>query len=299
MRALPRLIFAIGLAAVALLPTVALATPSPSPSLDGVLAAPPTSDYVELASTTPGIFEGSFDAHGYVTLNGTPEPTSDQKTLENDGFLSGYGRTWVQRATNHVLVEAVLAFNGGDGADKWLRQSEVADKALPSYKSSLTVDGISSYYGEHLYDSSQNVYSDGFAMVKGNDGFIVVFASHKDDLGTVAPTQTKKVYDAAPDVTIPRSDWPSTPTASFAYNFGFLLGPLVLVALILGVIGFFVARSRRGRVAMVSAVQMSPDGGYWWDGQSWRDAQREAPPYAQRSADGAYWWDGARWRPMP
>jgi hypothetical protein len=44
---------------------------------------------------------------------------------------------------------------------------------------------------------------------------------------------------------------------------------------------------------------MSPDGAFWWDGQTWRDAQHEVPPAAQRSADGAFWWDGQKWRAVP
>jgi len=44
---------------------------------------------------------------------------------------------------------------------------------------------------------------------------------------------------------------------------------------------------------------MSPDGNYWWDGQTWRDASREAPPAALRSLDGYYWWDGRTWRTVP
>jgi hypothetical protein len=48
-----------------------------------------------------------------------------------------------------------------------------------------------------------------------------------------------------------------------------------------------------------ASLQMSPDGNYWWDGQTWRDAAHEAPPWAQRSSDGIYWWDGSNWRPVP
>jgi len=47
------------------------------------------------------------------------------------------------------------------------------------------------------------------------------------------------------------------------------------------------------------AIQLSEDGNYWWDGQTWRDSSREVPPTAQRSFDGVTWWDGRSWRPVP
>ena len=303
-----RLLCAAAVVFAALQPLGAASSPSPSPSLDGVLAAPPASDFVELSATTPGIFEGSFDAKGYVTINGTRDPTNDQRTLEHDGFVSGYGRTWVQRVTSHVLEEAVLAFNGADGAAKWMRQAEVADKALGSYKSSLSVDGVAAYYGLHLFDSASSTYSDGFVVLKGNDAFLVVFASPKDDLGTAASTQAKKQYDAAPDVTIPRSDWPQTASASSpAFLIGSLAGVILVVALIVGLVVFVIGRSRRRpqlaaaipvAAAPPPAVQMSEDGHFWWDGQTWRDAANEIPPAAQRSSDGHFWWDGKTWRPV-
>ena len=41
---------------------------------------------------------------------------------------------------------------------------------------------------------------------------------------------------------------------------------------------------------MNTGPQMSQDGGFWWDGQAWRDATREVPPDALRSADGNWVW---------
>jgi hypothetical protein len=48
-----------------------------------------------------------------------------------------------------------------------------------------------------------------------------------------------------------------------------------------------------------TAIQLSPDGNYWWDGTRWKDSNREAPPWAQRSSDRTFWWDGRHWRPVP
>jgi hypothetical protein len=159
--------------------------------------------------------------------------------------------------------------------------------------------------------------SDGFVLVKGNDAFLVLFASSKNDLGAVPSTQAKKQYDAAPAVTIPQSEWPESKVANLASDAGTLAGHVVFAVLILGVIGaivFFIARSRRhpalqavpvqGGLAVagpppVAAVQMSEDRRSWWDGTSWRDAEHEIPPAAQRSGDGKFWWDGEKWRAVP
>ena len=312
-----RLTRAVVIAFAALQPMAAMASPTPSPALDGLLAAPPASTFSELPATTAGILEGAFDAKTYVTVNGTPDPANDQKALENDGFLSGFGRTWVQRSTGHVFVEAVLAFNGGAGATTWMRQNETADKNQSAYKNSLAVNGVPDYYGAHSYDAAAGAYSDGFVVVKGNDAFLVIFASRKDDLGNVASTQAKKQYDAAPDVTVPRSQWPqpAVDTNSLAYKLGRLLPSLIFLVLLVLVAAFIfrlVQRSRRTAIqatpiyggppvaaaAPVAAVQMSDDRHFWWDGANWRDAEHEVPPVAQRSGDGNFWWDGFNWRPV-
>ena len=60
---------AAAIATLALTPLSAdAATPSPSPSLDKVLAPPPSSDFAEL---TTGVLHGQFDAHDWATTNST------------------------------------------------------------------------------------------------------------------------------------------------------------------------------------------------------------------------------------
>jgi hypothetical protein len=314
MGAVGRLLCLIGVCMLALAPATYLAAPTPSPSLDGVLAAPPAS-FTELPSTTAGILSGPFDAKTYVAISGTPDPANDQKVMEHDGFLSGFGKTWILKSKRHVFVEAVLAFTGGNGATSWMHQAETADKGLPSYKSALTVSGVAGYYGAHLFDATTGLYSDGFVVVKGNDAFLMVFASPVDDLGDTATTQAKKQFDGAPDATIPKSEWPES-KAGFLSDPGSLAGHVlfgVLVAVGIGALIFVIARSRRrptlqpvpiqgsfpAAVAVPpSAVQMSDDRRSWWDGATWRDAEHEVPPGAQRSTDGQFWWDGQAWRPI-
>ncbi|TMD15866.1 MAG: hypothetical protein E6I96_06120 [Chloroflexi bacterium] len=79
---------------------------------------------------------------------------------------------------------------------------------------------------------------------------------------------------------------------------------VLVVGILAMVLATILLARRRPRTAAVSAatagaLQMSDDGRYWWDGQSWRDASREVPPGAMRSTDGYYWWDSRTWRPVP
>jgi hypothetical protein len=285
----------------------ALATPSPSPPLEGVLAPPPASDYIEATPGGAGLLEGPFNSRDWSLLaaSGT-EATRTQQTLDRDGFVAGYGRTWVQRGTRHVLIEGVFAFSGGRGAKSYFSQSQLADKALPSYKGPLTVEGIPTYYGEQLYDAAQGLYTHAFAVVKGNDLFLTAVASLKDDLGNSGATQTKKQYDLAPPFTIPPAQWPSEGTTA-ANDIGRVAAGVLIGVLVLGVIGVivgFVIRSRQRPSMLIAGaspavtVTLSPDGKYWWDGVAWKDTEQEVPPAAQRSGDGQSWWDGRAWRPI-
>lgn len=301
-------------ATVALQAATALAAPTPSPALSGILAPPPKTNYVEGSTTNSTLLEGQFDAKTFVTKTRAANADAVQQTLTRDGFVDGYWRTWIQSGTQHVLIEVAIAFGGGEGAKQWLGAAEIAAKGDASYKKALSVIGIDNYYGAHYVYAINSSVGEEFAFVKGNDYFDLVFVSPRDDLGASAATQATAQYSSAPDATIPKSQWPETtasnqtPIASIAFGPEKIFFFLLVAAVIVGVVMFFVTRSRR-RPALVAAVpgampgampvtavQMSPDGGYWWDGQTWRDAQRETPPNAQRSADGAFWWDGQKWR---
>ena len=290
--------------AVALTPLTAAATTRPNPSLDTVLAAPPQPDFTEL-TTSP--LHGSFTAHDWASLSGSSSDAQQtEATLNRDGFVEGFGMTWRQATSGHTLLEAVMAFSGGRGAQSALNGMEASDKADASYTKADRASGISFYYGAHFVDASNQVIEDFFAFVKGNDIFGIAFVSNKDDVLDDATRQIESQYSRAPGLTIPMSEWPenANPTASFpiAY-FGAGLG---FVIVIVGLIAFFLLRRRPSPTPSIYAsfapalsLQMSEDGHYWWDGMAWRDAAQEVPPQAQRSSDGAYWWDGASWRPVP
>ena len=279
----------------ALAPATALATPSPSPGLETVLAAPP-SGYAELTSSP---FHGLFTAHDYAQALGSGDAGQIEKTLNHDGFVSGFGKTWVHQASGHALLEAVLAFTGAKGAKEWLLQAEAGDKKDPSYTHADSISGISPYYGVHFKSTDSTGEGDAFSFVKGNDVFLVDAVSTKDDVLDLATTQTQAQYNSAPKETIPSGQWPENASSagrSIANYVGYFTIPVLIAVLALA--GFFIVRSRRRApsVAVVDSgggmVQMSNDGHYWWDGQTWRDAAREVPPTAQRSSDGALWWDG-------
>jgi hypothetical protein len=193
-----------------------------------------------------------------------------------------------------------MAFGAGDGANRWLRSAQLADKADPNYQNSLSLTGIDNYYGAHFFYASSKTYGDGFAFVKGNDFFTLIFVSAADDLGTQAADQAKVQFSSAPDYTIPPAQ--QNPGNSAAYAAGGLTADVLFIAIIVGVILFVVGmvrRSRRRPAIAVGALQLSPDGRYWWDGQAWKDSQLEIPATAQKSADGQLWWDGRAWRPVP
>ncbi len=231
-------------------PLPAAAAPNPSPPLDQVLLAPPDPNFLETGPAT-GMFEGSFDPQQYATLEGGDRQGQVEQALVHDGFVAGYGRTWLEHGGHRAYVEAVSAFDGADGANAWLRQAEAGDKAGPTYKRALTVSGVGTYYGARLFDATNHLYVDAFAFAKGNDVFLVSTVSAQDDLADTAAAQTKRQYDVAPAYTIPPSSRPQATSA--AYDFGPLVGRLTVYALaggvVLLVIGLIVRSRRRAAVA--------------------------------------------------
>ncbi len=303
-----RLLYALpaaALLALALSSVAAAATPSPSPSLDHILVAAPAG-YTELTTSQ---LSGQFNAHGWATTVASGNSaTETENTLKHDGFVDGFGKVWAQVGAGRALIEAVMAFSGGKGARKALTALEASDKAESSYKRADTLSGIEPYYGAHLEDTTNGTFGDLFVFVKGNDLFLVIVASQKDDVLQVATNQTRAQYDAAPASTIPTSQWPENVSAAGGYTvigIGIIGFVVVAVAVAVGVV-VMRRRSTTAYPAMAgayspapAAIQLSPDGNYWWDGQAWRDAAAEAPPSAQRSSDGTLWWDGRNWRPVP
>jgi hypothetical protein len=318
-----RMVYALPIIASALLPLSAGAVPSPSPGVAQTLAAPPSG----YAAVHTGTLDGRFDAHA---LAGTYSAgaAEAENTANHDGFVDGYAMTWLQQSPRHYLIEYVVAFEGGKGATSWLSYDEASAKSDPKFQHSDSIPGIDTYYGAHLTDPIYGVVSDAFSFVKGNDVYGVAFISTADDVLNLAITQTKSQYSSAPSETIPPAQWPENaiagPSSTALEAIGGFAGQAITVALIFGVVIVVVGLTVRWRhtaaapavwtgapvppptagaplpvLSAGAAVQLSPDGNMWWDGQVWKESSIEAPPFAQRSSDGGSWWDGWNWRAVP
>jgi hypothetical protein len=114
--------------AAALLPISASAYPVPSPGLESVLAAPPAG-FVELI---PSRLHGRFTAHDYAATYES-QATAAEPTMLRNGFVDGFGVTWIQESTGRFLLEWLLLFEGGRGATNWLAYEEAANKGDPHY----------------------------------------------------------------------------------------------------------------------------------------------------------------------
>ena len=306
-----RLVAAAAVAAMAFAPatTMAAATPSPSPSLGTLLAAPPESDFIDDAQAFTRV-QGDFDVVEYVDFLAPSDPADLQTTLKQDGFLSGFGRSWAQKGTGHLLLEMVVAFKGGTGAKNWLTSSQAADSSNQYFKRAIVLTGVEPSYGGHFADPAAPAYADIIAFVKGNDYFLIGILSASDDIADSASTQTRKQFALAPPNTIPPAQWPenASPATSRFASLPVVAGLGILIVVLLATVALYVVVVVRrsgsqstvlAPAAMLGGIQMSPDGYYWWDGQAWKDAAVAAPAGAMRSADGYYWWDGRTWRPVP
>jgi len=247
LRAAVRTLVTASMAAL-ILPATVAAAPNPKPGLSEILAEPPGGSYMEVQPNTPGLLQGEFSAADYAASGGDFGTTI--QTLHNDGFIGGFGRAWVQTAPNRVLVEIAVAFTGGAGAKKWLKQSQLADLADPTFQHTISVDGIANYYGARMSDSN-SYFADAFLFVKGNDGFLVSTISGADDLGDSAAIQTRIQYLRAPAYTIPPDGWPGARPALFSMANAIAYAPLITVGLVAGAaltwLGILVARRRHRR----------------------------------------------------
>jgi hypothetical protein len=276
---------------------LAASVPSPSPALDTFLAPPPAG----FTEVTTSSIHGRFTADDYAATTDAAKRAQTLSALQRDGFVDGFGKTWVSRSEQHVMVVLAIAFSGGRGARNYLTASEVSDKSLATYSHADTMSGIDPYYGAHFVDTTQKEFGDGFAFAKGNDVFVVVIVSARDDALDETRAQTKAQFDLAPSETIPSGQWPEKANPpSLGWLVPIVLGAGFAVAAVLVIVAIVMSRRQPApQQTLQQTVHMSPDGNYWWDGYAWRDAGQMAPPHAQRSGDGALWWDGRGWRPVP
>ena len=214
-------------------PVASAASPSPSPSLDTLIAPPVATGYADDTTTAIPI-HGAFDLQEYVGFLSPADTSAVDASLRRDGFVSGFARSWIQQPSNHILLELVVAFAGGEGARRWLTESAAADKANPHYVKAISMNGIDPYYGWHLADAIGPDYADVISFVKGNDFFMVGVDSPVDDLASSVSGQTRRQYEAAPPYTIPPPQWPegdrTFPFGQYAALLVLLTGSIVVVA---------------------------------------------------------------------
>ncbi|HEX3508862.1 MAG TPA: hypothetical protein VHW94_10765, partial [Candidatus Dormibacteraeota bacterium] len=258
-RASIRCLCAAAIAGLLLAPLGVSAAPTPSPTLDTILAKPPSSDFREVPTAK---LHGSFTAHDWATVNaGAVSATEIETTLNFEGFVAGYSSAWIQPASGKRLTETVMAFAGGLGARNVLAALERGDKASATYKYADTLSGVDQSYGAHLVDVTNKAISDGFAFVKGNDVFVIVAVSAKDDVLALATTQAQTQFDAAPDSTIPSAQWPENafPKGGASDPGRWIAVSLILAGLFVlaGVVLAVVLGSRRAAFATANPGAMS------------------------------------------
>jgi len=250
-----RALIAAAVAACALIPAggAAAASPSPSPSLDRLLASPPSAEFVA-DTESAGTPIGAFDLGTYAESVGPADPTAARTALRDDGFVAGYGRSWTAQSSNDGLVELVVAFAGGRGARSWLATSASEARASDFYKGPVQVDGIGQYYGVRYSDPSAPSFADVISFVKGNDYFLVGFISDAADQTDAAATQSKVQYAFAAADSIRPAQWPENASSS---PFGLGGDHLAITVLIAGLAAAAVVGVAVGVVLLV-ALRRAP-----------------------------------------
>src|SRR2546428_13438593 len=91
--------------------------------------------------------EGAFDVAEYVNFLEPSNPSDMETTLKHDGFVSGFGRSWAQQGTTHLLLAIVVAFGVGTGAKRCLAPFPDADTPNQNFKGAIGVGGGVPSYG--------------------------------------------------------------------------------------------------------------------------------------------------------
>jgi len=248
----------------------------PSPGAETFLLPPPSGFKVDQTVPVPA---GHFTANALAgTFPLQFEDASNQ--LQADGFVDGYGHVWLNAAGNLQLIEYVIAFSGGRGANTWMTHAKTYDQHEGAFRHADSMSGIGNYFGEH-YVYPNHAVGDYFLFVKGNDMFGVGYTSTRDNVLSAAVTLAKQQYDNAPDFTFPQDQWPEnarpaaepSPTNSPILPLGLLAAAAVLLILIsAGVVAY--QSYRRPRHESSAGAPLAP-GASWWDGERWRT---DTPP---------------------
>jgi hypothetical protein len=234
--------------------TTALAA-SPVADLGTYLADPPSGSYSQIPESqgSSSLHLGALDAG--AVADGWAGTTGD---LTNEGFTRGFQKAW--KSSGAVYSAEVDEFNTAQGAKDHVDKARTSTKiTITTYKADLATPGIPNSYGYTGESSSGSEKQLQIFFAKGNLAFNVGFYASTTPSASTAVTQAKKQYDKAP------ADSSSSPgtggaagtgvgaasgTAAGVVGIVLGLGGLLCVLLIIGLIIFFVLRSRRGRAGM-------------------------------------------------
>jgi hypothetical protein len=224
------------------------ASPAPATDLSEVLAAPPGSDYSELAPSST-VLDGPYDISHYAQHLGVGGPSEVSAALAAFGFRRAYARTWAEPTKGsyvpganprRILSEVVEEYVDGAGAGR--RFAEVRDV-------STVGDGVILIDSRSIPDSygvrvgSAYSLDEYFQVVffKGNALYTVSMASATDDLTSQTLAQAAAEFALAPASTVPPSSginpvaahtvpgWPSWIAIAF-FACAVVLGASVAVA---------------------------------------------------------------------
>jgi hypothetical protein len=277
------LVLALGLLAVFAMPALAA---SSAPTAE-MTAGPPSS--------------GTWKSSDSETGPRTAADLYGSSASSVNGFGDAYQRVW--SGTSQVLVDRVERFTSVFWAAFRFGESSGMAAGSASHASYTKIPTFS----PQAYETTDAADAPGYL----ND--TIVFA--KGDYLAVVEVAAK--LSVPRDVLLDQANRQLAlipmPTAEYQQlGLGIILGGgaflIVVAALIVGLI--LLVRRRRPAPAggpafagmayqPAAAVQLSPDGRHWWDGQAWQDAALTVPPGSPRSPDGSQWWDGVRWRPAP
>src|SRR5207302_8399720 len=111
-------------------PVASAASPSPSPSLDTLIAPPVATGYAD-DSTTAIPIHGAFDLQEYVGFLSPADPPPRNASLRRDACVRRFARSLSHQPCNDVLLELVPALADGEGPRPWLTDISEAENAHP------------------------------------------------------------------------------------------------------------------------------------------------------------------------
>ena len=191
----------------------ALAGGQGSIDLSEVVAKPLDAEFTE--SGGAGFLTGAFDAHRYAVWLATTgsQVTPIEDTLNAEGFVRGYARSWSRPIHQEVgvgesrlqyLSETVEEFQSDVGATQRLNGTQAYTLNMSGYQNKIE-PSIANAYGAVVDLGYSIEYT--VAFRKGNDAYYVEMESGVNNLTDQVTAQARSQYDVAPAYSIPPDKW--------------------------------------------------------------------------------------------